>query len=93
MHAPGPFLASVLRPASHSARCNCEHWVHCDCACHRRHCDPSQNTCDFAYRPDDGGLAYWGCPNCTPGAGFPHVLGCELIGWNVPVEAGPELRQ
>jgi len=93
MHAPGPLLVSVLRPASRSARCACEHWLYCGCACHGRHCDPSRNTCDIAFLPDDGGLTYWGCPDCTPGAGAPHVLGCELIGWNVPLERGPEAKR
>lgn len=69
MHTPGPFPASVLRPPSQSARCTCEHWAHCDCACHGRYCDPSENTCDIAFLPDEGGLTVWGCPTCTPGEG------------------------
>ena len=28
---------------------------------------------------------HWGCARCTPGQEAPHYLGCELIGWNVPV--------
>ena len=40
--------------------------------------------CSIEFLPDDGGLAPWGCRDCTPGEGAPHVLGCELIGWNVP---------
>ena len=24
---------------------------------------------------------------CTPGRGMSHLLGCELIGWSVPVES------
>jgi hypothetical protein len=90
MHTLGPFPASVLRPPSQSARCTCEHWVHCDCGCHGRYCDPSENTCDSAFLPDEGGLTVWGCPTCTPGEGALHYLGCELIGWNVPLARGPE---
>jgi hypothetical protein len=41
--------------------------------------------CDVVYAADEGGLTRWGCPDCTPGDGAPHVLGCELIGWNVPL--------
>ena len=90
MQALSPFPASVLRPPSPSARCTCEHWVHCDCACHDRHCDPSQNRCDLAFLPDEGGLTAYGCPGCAPGEEAPHDLGCELIGWNVSVGGGPE---
>ena len=82
-----PFPASVLRAPSPSATCSCEHWLHCDCMCHSRACDPSEAACDVGYLADDGGLARWGCPTCTPGQGLPHVLGCELIGWHVPLEA------
>ena len=35
--------------------------------------------------PDEGGLTRWGCGACTPGAGAPHYLGCDLIGWNVEI--------
>ncbi len=87
MHQPSPFPASVLRPPSPTARCSCSHWVHCDCACHGRNCDPSENFCDIAFQPDDGGLTQWGCPDCTPGANAPHYLGCDLIGWSVPMAA------
>jgi len=38
------------------------------------------------YLPDEGGLTQWGCAICTPGEMAPHFLGCELIGWNVPLE-------
>ncbi len=86
MEPPGLYLGSVLRVPSKSARCTCEHWAHCDCACHGRHCDPTESSCDPAFLPDDGGLAVWGCSSCTPGAGAPHYLGCELIGWTVPMQ-------
>ena len=93
MRVPGPFPSSVLRPPSPTARCTCEHWLHCDCACHGRHCDPSENMCDIAFLPDEGGLARSGCPDCTPGSGAPHYLGCELIGWHVTLERAPGLER
>jgi hypothetical protein len=85
MQASSAFPASVLRPPSASAECTCEHWVHCDCRCHARYCDPTQSKCDLDFLPDEGGLTRWGCPLCTPGEGAPHYLACELIGWNVPL--------
>jgi hypothetical protein len=84
MIGPSPFPASVLRPPSPAATCSCEHWVHCVCACHGLHCDPSESACDPAFLPDDGGLTTWGCRDCTPGVGLPHDLGCQLIGWSIP---------
>jgi hypothetical protein len=53
--------------------------------CHDAHCDPAEAACDVAYLSDDGGLTPFGCLDCTPGQRAPHVLGCELIGWNVPM--------
>ena len=88
MRKANPVRASVLRPPAQFARCTCEHWVLCDCACHGRYCDPSEHTCDLAFLPDEGGLTALGCPACTPGQGAPHMLGCELIGWSVPVATG-----
>jgi hypothetical protein len=93
MQAPSPFPASVLRPPSPSARCTCTHWVYCDCTCHGRYCDPSENMCDIAFLPDDGGLANWGCASCTPGVGALHNLGCEVMGWSVPLGGAPETPQ
>ncbi len=93
MQAPSPFPASVLRAPSPTARCTCEHWVHCDCGCHGRYCDPSENMCDLAFRPDEGGLTPWGCPRCTPGEGGPHYLGCEFLGWSVPLGERPEAQR
>ena len=90
MQPLSPFPVTVLRPPSPTAHCACEHWVHCDCACHGRHCDPSANTCDLAFLPDEGGLTPWGCSGCTAGQGAPHSLGCELIGWNVPLDRASE---
>lgn len=85
MLTPTPFAASVLRSPSSSARCTCEHWVHCACACHGADCDPTQDSCDRDFLPDDGGLTAWGCARCTPGQDAPHHLGCDLIGWSVPL--------
>ncbi|MFV2062138.1 MAG: hypothetical protein ACC726_01335 [Chloroflexota bacterium] len=85
MASPTPIQATVLRQPSPNAVCDCEHSVDCVCGCHDRNCDPSQLRCDTDFLPDEGGLAYWGCPECTPGQSAPHYLGCELIGWNVPV--------
>lgn len=78
--------ASVLRPPSPDATCTCRHPLDCDCRCHDRHCDPSQDVCHTDFLPDEGGRATWGCPGCTPGEEAAHFLGCELIGWHVPVE-------
>ncbi len=79
-----PFPSSVLRAPSAAATCTCEHYGYCDHGCHHRMCDPTENACDLSFLPDEGGLTPWGCPACTPGAGAAHLLGCELIGWNVP---------
>lgn len=79
-----PFLASMLRAPSLSATCTCQHYAHCNHACHYRDCDPTENACDLMLLPDEGGLTPWGCRECTPGEDAPHYLGCELIGWNVP---------
>ena len=80
-----PIQATVLRTPSPNAVCTCSHSLDCVCNCHDRHCDPSEDICHLDFLPDDGGRAYWGCSRCTPGEGAPHYLGCELIGWNVPV--------
>jgi hypothetical protein len=84
MYVISPFPATVLRPPSPDATCTCEHYAFCDHACHHRTCDPTENACDIDFLPDEGGLTRWGCADCTPGGGIPHVLGCELIGWSVP---------
>jgi hypothetical protein len=88
MQVPSQFPASILRHPSPDARCTCTHWVHCNCTCHRANCDPGEDLCDLSYLPDDGGLTNWGCERCTPGDGAPHLLGCELIGWHVPIDRG-----
>jgi hypothetical protein len=85
MADPTPILATILRQPSPDAVCTCDHWPACDCGCHSRRCDPGEDICSTEFLPDDGGLAHWGCPRCTPGQEAPHYLGCELIGWNVPV--------
>jgi hypothetical protein len=80
----GPFPATALRAPATDAACTCQHWLYCDHACHHRTCDPTVSACDLSFLPDEGGLTAWGCRECTPGEAGPHVLGCELIGWNVP---------
>ena len=80
-----PFPASVLRAPSPDAACTCMHSIHCNCDCHGINCDPTEAACDIVYLADEGGLTPWGCSDCTPGDRSPHLLGCELIGWNVPM--------
>jgi hypothetical protein len=87
-----PFPASVLRPPAPEATCSCEHWAYCNCGCHARNCDPVEASCDIAFLPDEGGITRWGCHECTAGQGSPHYLGCELIGWHVPLAAPLDLR-
>lgn len=84
MNGPSPFPLTVLRTPAPEATCSCEHWLDCGCRCHGRDCDPSEDQCDIGFLADDGGLTRWGCERCTPGAGAPHDLGCELIGWSIP---------
>ncbi len=79
-----PFPATTLRAPSTDATCTCQHYAHCDHACHHRDCDPTKQACDLTFLPDEGGLTPWGCGDCTPGDGRWHYLGCELIGWSVP---------
>jgi hypothetical protein len=86
-------LATVIREPSPDAMCTCDHWPDCACGCHDRHCDPGADICHTDFLPDEGGLAYYGCARCTPGQEAPHVLGCELIGWNVPVPAARVLHR
>ena len=85
MHEPSQFPATVLRAPSPTAVCTCEQWAYCNHECHHRDCDPTATACDIGFLPDDGGLTAWGCRACTPGEGAPHYLGCDLIGWSVPV--------
>jgi hypothetical protein len=81
------FPSSVIRAPRADAACTCEHWAHCAHGCHAVSCDPTESVCHLDYRPDEGGLTAWGCPDCTPGERAPHLLGCELIGWSVPMPA------
>ena len=83
---PSTSPMSVLRAPSPDALCTCVHSVHCACACHSPSCDPAEDVCDTSFLADDGGLTPWGCTRCTPGRSSPHYLGCELIGWHVPIE-------
>ena len=59
-----------------SAECMCSHSVDCNHECHGRHCDPTEHVCSIEFLPDEGGLAPWGCADCTPGQGLPHIEGC-----------------
>lgn len=61
-----------------SAECLCSHSVDCNHECHGRHCDPTEHVCSIEFLPDEGGLAPWGCRDCTPGQGLPHVEGCAV---------------
>ena len=63
-----------------SADCMCSHSVDCNHECHGRHCDPSEHVCSIEFLPDDGGLAQWGCAECTPGQGLPHAVDCVALG-------------
>jgi hypothetical protein len=78
MQVPSPFPASVIRAPSPTADCTCVHWEHCDHACHGRHCDPTENACDVAYLPDEGGRPA-GAVLTAPGRGRPALPG-ELTG-------------
>jgi hypothetical protein len=59
-----------------SITCSCSHSVDCNHECHGRHCDPTEHVCSIEFLPDEGGLARWGCAECTPGMGLPHFEGC-----------------
>ena len=61
-------------PASEA--CTCSHSVNCNHECHGRHCDPTEHVCSIEFLPDEGGLAPWGCADCTPGEGLPHLEDC-----------------
>lgn len=60
--------------------CTCRHSPDCDHGCHGRHCDPTEHTCSIEFLPDEGGLTPWGCRECTPGEGLPHLAGCPALG-------------
>ncbi len=87
-----PIQATVIREPSPDAVCSCDHPVGCDCNCHDPYCDTVEDVCHVDFLPDEGGYAYWGCPRCTPGQEAPHFLGCELIGWNVPMPIASPVR-
>jgi hypothetical protein len=67
--------------------CSCSHPVDCNHDCHGRHCDPSEHVCSIEFLPDDGGLAQWGCVDCTPGQGLPHGADCVALGMAGTMEA------
>ena len=74
------------------ADCLCSHSVDCNHECHGRHCDPTEHVCSIEFLPDEGGLAPWGCPDCTPGQGLPHAEGCAAAIQHVVVEVNPIAR-
>ena len=59
--------------------CDCRHSVYCNHECHGRHCDPTEHVCSLEFLPDEGGLTPWGCPECSPGLGLPHLEGCTTL--------------
>jgi len=59
-----------------SVMCSCSHSVNCNHECHGRHCDPTEHVCSIEFLPDEGGLAPWGCADCTPGQSLPNTEGC-----------------
>jgi hypothetical protein len=65
--------------------CSCSHPVDCNHECHGRHCDPTEHICSIEFLPDEGGLAPWGCADCTPGEGIPHLDDCTSL---EPMRAG-----
>ncbi|HEU4919648.1 MAG TPA: hypothetical protein VFT20_07885 [Candidatus Limnocylindrales bacterium] len=67
----------MTMPASGS--CTCRHSIYCNHECHGRHCDPTEHVCSIEFLPDEGGLTPWGCPDCTPGLGLPHLEGCTEL--------------
>ena len=69
-----------------SADCLCSHSVDCNHECHGRHCDPTEHVCSIEFLPDEGGLAIWGCADCTPGQGLPHVEGCSAAVQQLAIE-------
>lgn len=58
--------------------CACTHSLECNHGCHGRHCDPTEHVCSLEFLPDEGGLTPWGCAECTPGEGSPHLVGCTV---------------
>ena len=70
--------------------CTCTHPPDCDCACHGRYCDPTEQVCLIEYLADEGGLARWGCPGCTPGEDAAHFGDCAAaVDWSVPAASVP----
>ena len=67
-----------------SVDCSCSHALDCAHDCHGRQCDPGEHVCSLEYLPDEGGLTPWGCPECSPGEGSVHLLGCPAT---MPVTA------
>ena len=68
----------MTMPAASDPDCTCIHSLECNHGCHGRHCDPTEHVCSLEFLPDDGGLTRWGCADCTPGEGLPHLDGCRM---------------
>jgi hypothetical protein len=75
--------------AFQAADCTCAHSVDCNHECHGRHCDPTEHVCSIEFLPDEGGLAQWGCAECTPGMGLPHASDCVAAGRTAPPYGQP----
>lgn len=65
-------------PMTGEPDCACAHSLECNHGCHGRHCDPTEHICSLEFLPDEGGLTPWGCADCTPGEGIPHLAGCTV---------------
>jgi hypothetical protein len=63
-------------PMTGDPDCGCIHALDCNHGCHGRHCDPTEHVCSLEFLPDEGGLTPWGCAECTPGEGAPHLGDC-----------------
>jgi hypothetical protein len=72
-----------------TVECSCAHSIHCNHECHGRHCDPSEHICSIEFLPDDGGLTPWGCRDCSPGQGVPHLADCQATTRFEPAERTP----
>jgi hypothetical protein len=71
-----------IRP-SLGGGCTCSHPTGCHHDCHGHLCDPGEQVCSIEFLPDEGGLTWWGCAECTPGDGALHLAGCPADPRNV----------
>ncbi len=76
-----------------SETCTCRHSEYCNHECHGRHCDPTEHVCSLEFLPDEGGLTAWGCADCSPGGGLPHLDGCETLAAGALARASAEIAQ